>query len=50
MKRKIRNNIIGRPYYVFIDELGTLPDPKDKFVVIAGVELGRIKEARNFGQ
>lgn len=33
--------------YVFIDESGTLPDPKDKFIVISGVGVKKIKEARN---
>jgi len=32
---------------IFIDESGTLPDPKDKFVVICGVGVKRIKEAEN---
>jgi len=32
---------------VFIDESGTLPDPKDKFVVICGVSVRQIKEAEN---
>jgi len=32
---------------IFIDESGTLPDPKDKFIVICGVGVERIKEAEN---
>lgn len=32
---------------VFIDESGTLPDPKDKFIVICGVGVKKIKEAEN---
>jgi len=42
MKSKVR-----KLYYVLIDESGTLPDPKDKFIVIAGVGVKRIKEAEN---
>lgn len=26
-----------KQYYILIDESGTLPDPKDRFIVIAGV-------------
>jgi len=33
--------------HIFIDESGTLPDPKDKFIVISGVGVKRIKEAKN---
>lgn len=32
---------------IFIDESGTLPDPKDKFIVICGVGVKRIKQAEN---
>jgi len=32
---------------IFIDESGTLPDPKDKFIVICGVGVNRIKKADN---
>lgn len=32
---------------IFIDESGTLPDPKDKFIVICGVGVKKIKEAEN---
>jgi len=32
---------------MFIDESGTLPDPKDKFIVICGVGVKKIKEAEN---
>ena len=32
---------------IFIDESGTLPDFKDKFIVICGVKVERIKEADN---
>lgn len=32
---------------IFIDESGTLPDPKDKFIVICGVGVKKIKEAKN---
>ncbi len=42
----MKNNI-KRLYYVFIDESGTLPDPKDKFIVVAGVGVKKIKEAEN---
>jgi len=42
----MKNNI-RKLYYILIDESGTLPDPKDKFVVIAGVGVKRIKEAEN---
>jgi hypothetical protein len=31
---------------IFIDESSTLPDPKDKFIVICGVGTKNIKEAR----
>ena len=33
--------------HIFIDESGTLPDPKDKFIVISGVGVKKIKEAKN---
>lgn len=36
-----------KPYYILVDESGTLPDPKDKFVVIAGVGLRELKEGKN---
>jgi len=32
---------------VFIDESGTLPDPKDRFIVLCGVGIKKIKEAEN---
>lgn len=32
---------------IFIDKSGTLPDPKDKFIVICGVGVNQIKEAEN---
>lgn len=32
---------------VFIDESGTLPDTKDKFIVICGVVVNDLKEAKN---
>ena len=32
---------------IFIDESGTLPDPRDKFVVICGVGVRQTKEAKN---
>lgn len=32
---------------IFIDESGTLPDPKDKFIVVCGVGVKKIKEAEN---
>jgi len=34
-------------YYILVDESGTLPDPKDKFIVVAGIGLRKIKEAKN---
>lgn len=34
-------------FTIFIDESGTLPDPKDKFIVICGVGVRKIKEAEN---
>lgn len=37
----------SKQYYILIDESGTLPDIKDKFIVIAGVGLKQIKEAQN---
>ncbi|MBU4298435.1 DUF3800 domain-containing protein [Patescibacteria group bacterium] len=36
-----------KQYYILIDESGTLPDPKDKFVVITGVGLRELKEGKN---
>lgn len=36
-----------KQYYLLIDESGTLPDSKDKYIVIAGVGLENIKEAKN---
>jgi len=44
--RKIKNKAI-KQYYILIDESGTLPDPKDKFIVIVGVGVRKIKEANN---
>jgi len=32
---------------ILIDESGTLPDPRDKFIVVSGVEIRKIKEAQN---
>lgn len=32
---------------IFIDESGTLPDIKDKFIVICGVVVNELKEAKN---
>lgn len=32
---------------IFIDESGTLPDPKDKFIVVSGVGVKKIKEAKS---
>ncbi len=32
---------------IFIDESGTLPDPKDKFIVVCGVGVKNVKEAEN---
>jgi len=46
-KIKIQKSRCKQLYYVLIDESGTLPDPKDKFIVIAGVGIRRIKEAEN---
>lgn len=40
-----KNNL--KQYYVLIDESGTLPDQKDKFIVIAGIGINVIKEAKN---
>lgn len=34
-------------FNIFIDESGTLPDPKDKFIVVSGVGIKKIKEAQN---
>lgn len=36
-----------RKLVIFIDESGTLPDPKDRFIVICGVGVRKIKEAQN---
>lgn len=32
-------------YYILIDESGTLPDPRDEFVIIAGIATDTIKNA-----
>ena len=32
---------------ILIDESGTLPDPRDKFIVVSGVGIRKIKEAQN---
>lgn len=40
-------NDVKKQYCILIDESGTLPDPKDKFIVIAGARLKKIKEAEN---
>jgi len=42
----MKNNV-KKQYYILIDESGTLPDPRDKYIVIAGVGIKRIKEASN---
>lgn len=44
--RKIKNKTT-KQYYILIDESGTLPDSKDKFIVICGVGIKKIKEAEN---
>ena len=36
-----------KQYFVLIDESGTLPDVKDRFVAIAGIGLEKIKEGEN---
>lgn len=36
-----------KQYFIFIDESGTLPDIKDRFVIVAGVGLKQVKEAKN---
>jgi len=33
--------------YILIDESGTLPDPNDKFIVVAAITFDRIKESEN---
>lgn len=42
----MKNNV-KKQYHILVDESGTLPDPKDKFIVIAGVGFEKIKEATN---
>ena len=37
----------SKPYYVFIDESGTLPDVKDKFIIVAGVGAEKIKDSKD---
>ena len=32
---------------IFIDESGTLPDQKDKYIVISAVATNKLKEAKN---
>ena len=34
-----------KQYYILIDESGTLPDPRDKFIIIAGIATDVIKNA-----
>lgn len=46
-KKKNIKNSVKNQYYILMDESGTLPDPKDKFIVIAGVGIKKIKEAGN---
>lgn len=45
--KQIPNTQIRNPINIFIDESGTLPDPKDKYIVICGVGAKQIKEVRN---
>jgi hypothetical protein len=33
--------------YIFIDESGTLPDPRDKYIAIAGVSARDLKKVEN---
>ncbi len=47
MKKGNIKNRVKSQYYVLVDESGTLPDPKDKFIVLAGIRFERIKEATN---
>lgn len=47
MANKKTMNQNPKQYYVFIDESGTLPDVKDKFIVIAGVGAENIKDAKD---
>lgn len=34
-----------KQYYILIDESGTLPDPRDEFIIIAGIATDTIKNA-----
>ena len=36
-----------KQYFILIDESGTLPDIKDRFIIIAGIGLEEIKEGEN---
>ena len=42
-----QNNKNLKQYFIFIDESGTLPDVKDKFIVVAGVGAEKIKDAKD---
>ncbi|KKT92254.1 MAG: hypothetical protein A3E37_01020 [Candidatus Andersenbacteria bacterium RIFCSPHIGHO2_12_FULL_46_9] len=45
--KQIQNNKTAAPVNVFIDESGTLPDPKDRLIVISAVGIRNLKEANN---
>jgi len=38
---------LQKQYYILIDESGTLPDPRDTYIVIAAVGLEDIKEGKH---
>ena len=43
----MKNTKYKKQYFVLIDESGTLPDVKDRFIIIAGIGLEEIKEGKN---
>lgn len=50
IKNKLSKSEAGRILNVYADESGTLPDPNDKFVVLAAVIIPSIKAGQNIIQ
>jgi hypothetical protein len=46
LNRKTKNLKNRNPQHVFIDESGTLPDPADKFIVVAAVGMENNRDAK----
>lgn len=44
---KTSSGKLQKQYYILIDESGTLPDPRDTYIVIAAVGLEDIKEGKH---